>query len=108
MSFLKKILGSAIEEGINEFTEYLKDKQDDDYYINLGYRYSSLGDTSKAIKCYKKAIEKDPTSNIAYFSIGLEYYFLEEYIEAAESFQRSIEIDPKFVFAYNGLAMGYM
>ncbi|NMC58827.1 MAG: tetratricopeptide repeat protein, partial [Candidatus Methanofastidiosa archaeon] len=56
----------------------------------------------------KKAIEKDPTSNIAYFSIGLEYYFLEEYIEAAESFQRSIEIDPKFVFAYNGLAMGYM
>ena len=36
MSFLKKILGSAIEEGINEFTEYLKDKQDDDYYINLG------------------------------------------------------------------------
>ena len=54
--------------------------------------------------CFIKAIEKDPTSNVAYYFIGLEYYFSEKYTEAAESFQKSIELDPEYPFAYNGLA----
>ena len=87
MSFFKQFLGitleSFIESGETEVKEYLKDKQDDDYYLNLGYTYSSLGKFNKAIKNYKKAIERDPNSHTAYLFIGQEYYFSEQYIEAA-------------------------
>ena len=79
MSFLKSFLSYAAEAGTEEIKNFLKDKQDDDYYLNLGYAYSSSGKTIKAIESYKKAIEKDPKSSDAYFSLGLEYYFSENY-----------------------------
>ena len=53
MSFLKSFLSYVVEEGTEEFKKFLKDKQDDDYYLNLGYSYSSSGKTIKAIESYR-------------------------------------------------------
>lgn len=50
MSFLKSFLSYVVEEGTEEFKKFLKDKQDDDYYLNLGYSYSSSGKTIKWLK----------------------------------------------------------
>ena len=58
MSFLKSFLSYVAEEGTEEIKNFLKDKQDDDYYLNLGYTYSSLGKTIKAIESYKKQLRR--------------------------------------------------
>ena len=107
MSFFKELIALSVEEGKAAVTEYLKDKQEDDYYLNLGYTYSSSGKSNKAIKCYKKAIEKDPTSKLAYNCLGLEYYFLGDNLEAIDNFEKSIEIDPLFSSSYDNLANVY-
>jgi protein O-mannosyl-transferase len=74
----------------------------DNYVIqeNRGAAYAKLGNYSRAIEDYDRAIEINPQYSEAYNNRGVAYGKLGNYRRAIEDYDRAIEIDPECVLSY--------
>ena len=74
---------------------------------NIGVTFSNLHFYKKAIFCYKKAIEINPSYAMAYNNRGLSYVDIREYQKAIADFSKAIEINPRYAEAYIGRGTAY-
>jgi tetratricopeptide (TPR) repeat protein len=65
------------------------------YYKDLGQKEYYNGNYKKAIEYYLKAVEIDPTYDIAYNNIGSVYYFIKDYRNAIKYWEQAVVINPK-------------
>lgn len=64
---------------------------------NLGVVYlDGLGDTKRALECFKKAVDINPNYVLAYFNKGRCYDVMGEKIEAARIYQRALDLNENF------------
>lgn len=68
----------------------------------LGCVMQSRGEYDKAIKYYKKALEKSKTKEIEYTLIGTIYYIQENLEEAIRYYNLAIENNDDYDLAYEG------
>ncbi|CAF4623456.1 unnamed protein product [Rotaria sp. Silwood2] len=99
------------------------DKARGDYNNTLGVVYHGLGEYSKAIKFYERALDikektvppNHPDLAASYNNIGLVYDNMGEYSKALSSYERSLEIKkialppnhPDFAQSYNNIGLVY-
>lgn len=60
-------------------------------YVNFGNVLSALGDDTRALSFYQKAIEIDDTTAAAYYSAGTVYYEKENLESAKNMFELALE-----------------
>jgi tetratricopeptide (TPR) repeat protein len=60
----------------------------------LGMRHGKTGDIDRAIECFKKAAEIDPSYAESYNNLGFAYYMKKDYEQAEKYFRKTLEIDP--------------
>jgi len=70
-----------------------------------GTAYDSMGETDKAIKTYKMAIEKYPYTSLLYFNLGITYYNNGLYKEAQACFEQSATGNPYHASSHRMLAL---
>ena len=70
-------------------------------YYDRGVAYAKLGQHTKAISDYTKAIELNQKYAAAYSSRGAAYSDLGEHTKAISEFNKAIELNPKYAVAYN-------
>ena len=75
-------------------------------YSNLGLQYRNNKNIGKAIECYKKSIEIEPTPE-AWGMLGGCYGELRNLDEAESCFKKSIELDPNHAASHVDLASIY-
>jgi len=76
-------------------------------YNSQGCAYIDLGQYSKAISEFTKAIELDPKHAVLYNNIGGVYSDLGQFDKAIRERTKAIELDPKFARAYYNRGNGY-
>ena len=97
-----------IQKDITELNELLAPFQDDpNNFIDLGIIYSKYQYFEESQRCYRKAIEQDPESNIAHYDLALLLRELELNSEAIEELNIAIELEPMDVKYYRVLANCY-
>ena len=72
-------------------------------YNNLGMAFKDLGESHKAIDCYKKAIQVQPNYTKAYNNLGVVFEELAEYEKAKSYYEQEIKINPNFANSYYNL-----
>lgn len=93
-----EISGSA-DEGLKESAVKFRQQ---------GYQYQMEGNYDKAVECYQKAIEKNPSSSTAYNDLGVMYYlYLNEADKAIETLKKALSIDSNYIGAHTNLALIY-
>ena len=78
-----------------------------DAYHNMGIAYSNKGNFAKAIKCYNKAIKKNPNNAEVYISFGDAYLGKGNYDNAIGYYEKAIEFFPNEAAIYNNLGIAY-
>ena len=66
-----------------------------------------MGDLNKAIAMEKKALELDPTLDMAYYALGGIYFEKGQYEESEKAFRKFLQIYPYFPEVHNLLAIVY-
>ena len=69
-----------------------------------GACYASLGEISKAIESYKKAILIQPSYARAYFNLAITFHENGDIDEAIKSYENALQLDSNYAEAYNNLA----
>jgi len=69
-------------------------------YYNMGHVHEENGEHRKAIRCYNKAIERNPGDADMYNGRGFAYTKLEEYDKALEDYDKAIGISPNNALAH--------
>ena len=69
-----------------------------------GACYASLGEISKAIESYKKAILIQPSYVRAYFNLAITFHENGDIDEAIKSYENALQLDSNYAEAYNNLA----
>ncbi len=79
-------------------------------YYNLGFAYYNSGQYSKAIECYDKVLELNPSHTIAHYDRGMAYYKKDLYELASNDFSLYIGLNPDIPLGYysRGLAQYYL
>lgn len=71
-----------------------------------GYCYQVAGEYSKAMQCYSKATEQDPSYAAPYNDLGVIYYiYLNDAQKAIEKFNKALDLDPYCIGAHTNLAL---
>ena len=65
------------------------------------------GDFDKAIECYRKVIQLDPTFVVAHNNLGMVYIDKDMFEEAIGSLKKTLELEPNYAEAYNNLGFVY-
>ncbi|MCF7916453.1 MAG: tetratricopeptide repeat protein [Candidatus Omnitrophica bacterium] len=76
-------------------------------YRAEGYKLQSMGELSKALSFYQKAIELYPTYTQAYNDIGVIFESQGQISEAKRYYQKALELNPNFMPAHTNLAFLY-
>ena len=76
-------------------------------YYNRGYPYADLGQYTKAISDYTKAIELNPKYAEAYSNRGAAYAKLGRHTQAISDYTKAIELNPKYAGAYSNRGVAY-
>lgn len=83
------------------------DKNNAEYYFLLGIFNCNYGSRSKALECYKKAVELAP-NNTEYKATYATYLsFTTDIDTAIKLFEEVLAVDPTYDFAWNNLAYCY-
>ncbi len=77
-------------------------------YIERGFAYWKLGDTTAAVKDYLSAIELDPKVPQYYQQLGTIYLRTREFDKAIESFTSAINLNPKDETYYHERGIAYL
>lgn len=75
-------------------------------YFIKGMTFKEIGDTSKAVKSFQIAVEKNQDYYDAYMQLGLLFSIAGNPL-AVDYFNNALNINPKSIEAYYGLAMFY-
>ncbi len=75
--------------------------------IEQGITYYYEGDYKRAIACYNKAIEFDPTYAVAYYDRGLAYAEKGDHDSAISDYNKAIRLDPRYAGAYHNRGIVY-
>ena len=73
---------------------------DNEGYHKKGVAHSNRNEYDKAIKCFDKAIEKDPTNGSIWFNKGNALNALKKYDQAIKCYDTIIDKDPKYAYAW--------
>ena len=73
-------------------------------WAGLGYVYSDRGDSRKAIRCFKKALELEPWETDHLYSLATDYMKLKEYDTAMDCLRKIQEQTPNDADAYYYIA----
>jgi tetratricopeptide (TPR) repeat protein len=76
-------------------------------YNNMGGVYDAIGNTEKAMACFKKALELKPDFALSHYNLAVIYQRLGKTEDAIFLYKRAIEILPTFSQAYNNLGSIY-
>ena len=80
-------------EAVNVYYRMLEiDGRNDRIHSNLGLQLMRLGDTSRALEHYEKAVEYNPDSYFAYVNRGNCYFNQDDYENAEKDALRALEI----------------
>jgi len=74
-------------------------------HYNMGLIWKQKGDCARAIECYKKALECDPSKAEAYNNMGNCYAQAGDWANAVESFRKACGLSPGSVLMRYNLAM---
>lgn len=101
--FLQDI--GKIDEAIKEYeTVVLENKTCENCYYNLGAIYLNIKkDNKKAVECFTKAIEINPSYIEAYFARGYSYSKLKDKENAKADYKMCLKIQPNYEAAIEGL-----
>jgi tetratricopeptide (TPR) repeat protein len=69
-------------------------------WFNLGYAYTNLGDTDKAVKAYNKCLELAPNLFAARLDLGILLMAEQQQQAALEHLQKAVELKPEHVRAH--------
>lgn len=84
------------------------DASDAQTWFESGNNYYMNDEYEKAVECYTKAIELDPTMVWGYCNRASAYYFLGRYEEAIQDYSKVLETNPDDVEAHNSLGWIYL
>ncbi|MBT3311929.1 MAG: tetratricopeptide repeat protein [Desulfobacterales bacterium] len=79
------------------------DNERTDIYNLMGFCHFMKKDHEKAIECFGKVIELDPSSGIDYANIASNYRDMGKKDEAIQFYKTALEIDPSIDFARDNL-----
>jgi tetratricopeptide (TPR) repeat protein len=91
-AFLEKAKVLAEIEQIKKKAE--EQPHNSDNFIKIGQLYNQLGDPEKALSCYVKAIEIEPSEALAYRLLAGQLGRLKRLTEALVFAEKSLELDP--------------
>ncbi|MCQ2491871.1 MAG: tetratricopeptide repeat protein [Lachnospiraceae bacterium] len=74
----------------------------------LGDIYQGQGEYKKAVHCYQRVIELDPSMMDAYIDLGNAYQQLKETKKAIQAFECAVKIDDRHEFIHNTLMNQYL
>lgn len=77
-------------------------------YYNQGNAYRKLGQLTKAISDYTKAIKLNPKLAEVYMGRGFAYHKLGQYNQSISDNSKAIELNPKLGVAYNNRGLTYL
>jgi protein O-GlcNAc transferase len=60
-----------------------------------------MGSFSKAIDCYRNALQISPQNAVAYLNLGITYVEVDHAADAIECFQKAAQLNPQFAAAHN-------
>ena len=102
----------ATEKDVVEKGELKEDerqqKNDADYWYDMGILCSVYGNDKNAIRHFDKAIKLEPEKSKAYFHRGVSYGELAQYEKSLSSINSAIEIDPEKGLFYYGRGRVYL
>ena len=73
----------------------------------IGNTFSCQGEHERALRCFERATQLDPTFAYAYTHQGHEHVINEEYDQAQASYRRGIAVDERCYTAWFGLGQVY-
>lgn len=77
-------------------------------WANMGFCHIQSGKYDEAVKCLKKAINRDPNFVQAIATLGSAHIMNKEYDEGIAASRKALELSPEFGPAWNNLAVAYM
>lgn len=72
-----------------------------------GMKFDSLGNPSKAVECYNKALELAPNAAIIWYNRGVCYMELKKFNLAVVDFNKTLFLDTGFTTAYYNRSLAY-
>lgn len=76
-------------------------------FYNLGIAYWALGEKTKSLEHYSKAIQIDPKNAESVYARGVCYHFLNEPDKAISDYTKTIELNPVYDKAYYSRGLLY-
>jgi len=105
---IKNHQGKNFKIAKNFYYEVLKIKPDHlPSHANIGVIFKQLGETDKAIKCFKKLIEINSRYEQAYNNLGVIFNEINDDKNAISYFEKAIEIKPNYADAHYNLGVVY-
>jgi len=90
---------------LHQFSENLETAE---VLYSTGESYYAARDYEKALDCYQKAIQMNPSFEEAYFGLGTACLELDLYSEAVDAFIQLLRINPHYICAHKGLGLAYL
>ena len=102
MGELSLQLGQA-DAAISCYLSGLKQNQHPELYFNLGNVYQAQQQWSRAVLCYQKAVQYDPSHGQAWHELGEVFSRQQLWSEAVKAYPQAIQLRPDFSWSYNNL-----
>ncbi len=78
-----------------------------DGLVFLGEAYFASGEFDKAIKCYSRAVERDPLFSSGYYKRGIVHLMMGNHYRAIADFDKAVELNPRNKEAFFYRALSY-
>jgi tetratricopeptide (TPR) repeat protein len=85
----------------------MKDESNPQYWFELGQKNSQGGNRRTAIQCYQRAVDLDPTFNMAWSNMSAEYFHLRDYPKAISAAKAAIRANESDNLAWLNLGGSY-
>jgi DNA-binding winged helix-turn-helix (wHTH) protein/tetratricopeptide (TPR) repeat protein len=91
-----------------EFARAMELEPDDaDARVLRGWLRMAQGRLADAQADMRRAVDADPSSELALWSLGLSFYFARQYETAIEQYRRAIALEPRSYWAHLSLGWAY-
>lgn len=97
----------ACTEAIGHYSRAESIRPTFDGAYGLGVCHSHLQDDEQAVKNFKQAVQRNPSSGVAWAGLGASLVKLRRTSEGIETLQRAIALEPGMYDAYYMLGMAY-